>query len=96
MRTRIGVLFSVITMILIIVLSRFSYVAVREVYLDQLSRQVRMSAKAIATDMDMGNIKFVQPYSENSVATQFYKRYLKKKKVGHELASAFIFDAALR
>lgn len=96
MRTRIGVLFSLITMILIIVLSRFSYVAVKEVYLEQLSRQVRMSAKSVATDADMGNIKFVQPNSENAVATQFYKKYLRKKKQGHELASVFIFDGMFR
>lgn len=91
-KTRIIITFSVLTALLVILLSRFSYVSVREIYLSQLSEHTEQLTRMISQQIDRRHLAYLEGAANNSLAHTFYINDLSDRVAGLQLPNAFIFD----
>ena len=89
-RQKIILLFSAITILLVIVLARLSYVSVKEIYLEQAADHVTMLSSLVAADLDSAYLPFLSPGQEQ--AQNYYRDYLKQMVRKTGLNNAFIFN----
>lgn len=72
--------FSGITLILTAVLSRVGYVAVRDLYLDQVRDQTTLLMQNIARNMDRQSLAFLNTSGGPSLGADLYRTYLRQQK----------------
>ncbi|MCB0282722.1 MAG: HAMP domain-containing histidine kinase [Calditrichaeota bacterium] len=92
-RYKIILLFSLITVILVIVLSRISYVTVREIYLEQAAGHVKTLTSLAASDLDASYLLFLTAKADQ--AHNYYQSYLDGIVRQTAVANAFIFNKNL-
>ncbi len=91
-RTRIMILFSVITILFTGLLSRFSYVALKEIYVNQIEEQMRLKVKWISEPLDTKYLNFLYPGKSLTTANQYYVSVLRKQQRIFNMTQVFIFD----
>ncbi len=94
-RPRIILIFSSITLLLSGLLSQLSYVALREIYFDQLADQVTMVGRAVAVDMDARYLDLLNPLDQGSAAVRYYRERLVRDREALGVAALFICDDRL-
>jgi len=95
LKSRIIIIFSMITMLLTAGMAWLSYGFVRDIYLRQVEDDMHRFSRMISAEMDLRYLRFVEPRSGN-LAGQHYKEVLSKQVSRLQLANAFIFDDSLR
>lgn len=92
-RYKIILLFSLITVILVIVLSRISYITVREIYLEQAAEHVKTLTSFAASGLDKSYLLFLTAKADH--AYNYYESFLKEIVKQTAVANAFIFNKNL-
>ncbi|MBL7959545.1 HAMP domain-containing histidine kinase [bacterium] len=95
-RTKIILVFSGITIGLVMIMSRMSYYTVREIYLNQLSDQVMLSARIVMSGLNAQHLGYLNPQDNNSFVTSYYTKYLLEQKSTLQLENASIFNEQLQ
>lgn len=95
-KTKIIITFSLLTAVVAIILSRVSYLSVREIYLNQLSDQTNMLTTVIAKNLDHRYLPFLDASSSNSLAVTHYRETLQNLAAEMQLPNIFIFDGQFR
>ncbi|MGD9899894.1 MAG: PAS domain-containing sensor histidine kinase [Calditrichaceae bacterium] len=94
-KTRIILIFSLITVLLVGLMARVSYVFVREIYQRQLEEQVLLLNKLTADDLDQKYLDYIEPGTDN-FAYEFYKNILTENVKRMRISNAFLFDGKMR
>ncbi len=91
-RSRVMIWFSVITILITGLLSRFSYVALKEIYVNQIEEQMKLKAKWISEPLDTKYLNFLYPGKSLTTANQYYVSVLRKQQRIFNMTQVFIFD----
>lgn len=94
-RSRIILVFSVITIAVSGVLGRMGYMTVREIYLDQLSDQVQLLVRLCGAETEVKYLAYLGR-DQATMAEQFYQRHLDEQRRRLNLANIFVFREDLR
>lgn len=92
-RQKIIFVFGLITILLVVVLARVSYVTVREIYLEQAADHVKSLSAFAASDLDNSYLEFLSPRFDQTQV--YYKDYLSEIVKQTSVANAFIFNRDL-
>ena len=91
-KSRIILTFSLITIILVVILSRIGYLFIKDLYLIQLQEQVNIVSRMIARQIDPSYLNLLD-LGTPAGATEIYFRDLLKRNLDPKLHSEiFIFD----
>ncbi|GAB4373923.1 MAG: hypothetical protein Kow0042_18140 [Calditrichia bacterium] len=96
LRSRIIIIFTVITVLLVFFMLRVSYYTVREIYLNQVSDQSALLVRLISHGLDSKYLPYLEPGMEEGQAHAYYFLYLKNQAEMLELTRAFIFNRNLQ
>ena len=77
-------------------MSRMSYYTVREIYLNQLSDQVMLSARIVMSGLNAQHLGYLNPLDNNTFVTSYYTKYLLEEKSTLQLENASIFNEQLQ
>ncbi len=91
-RSRAMILFSLITILFTGLLSRFSYVALRRIYIRQTEDFMLFKMKLISEPFDIRYLKYLNPEQPSSAAHQYYQSMMLKQKNIFNPAQIFIFN----
>ncbi len=91
-RSRIIATFAVLTVLLVGAFSRLAYLTAREIYLNQLSNELKLLLRAVADQLDTRYLDFLTPARTESEAEQLYRRYLRNKARLFSLNDLFLFN----
>lgn len=91
-RSRIMILFSVITILFTGLLSRFSYVALKEIYMRQASEHMFFKTRLMADPVDARYLGFLDADRRSSEAGSYYRSFLQKQKNSLGLTQVFLFN----
>ncbi|MBL7995509.1 HAMP domain-containing histidine kinase [bacterium] len=91
-RTKIILVFSLITLGLVTIMSRVSYYTVKEIYLSQLSDQLLLSTRIVMSRFNGQYLRYLNPTEKNTLAASYYTDYLKEQQETLQLESVSIFD----
>ncbi len=92
LRTRIMILFSLITILFTGLLSRFSYVALKEIYMRQASEHMIFKTRLMADPVDARYLGFLYSDRRSSEAGSYYRSFLQQQKTLLGLTQAFLFN----
>lgn len=95
LRFRIIFTFMAIIITLVFIISRISYITVKEIYLNQLASQVNLSARYIASQLNVKYLDYLIPESDATTAQMYYQGELIKQIRGIELDEVFLFSKDL-
>lgn len=95
-RTKIIFVFSFITIGLVLIMSRVSYYAVKEIYLNQLADQVLLTTRMVMSRFNDQFLRYLNPNENVTLASAYYTRYLNEQKQALQLEDILIFDHHLR
>lgn len=96
LKTRIILIFSVLTIGLVTLLSWIGYISVKKIYVNQLSDQTRLLVRLLAQQLDQKYLTYLNPEYPHNTASQFYHQLLMSQTKRMHLQNAFIFDDAHR
>jgi len=91
-KTKTIFIFGFLTLILIFVMARISYVSVKNIYLKQLHEQVNLLSSVVASELDLRFLDFIEPESK-SAGFLHYQNQLKSTANRLQLNQVFIFDS---
>ncbi|HED05707.1 MAG TPA: HAMP domain-containing histidine kinase [Ignavibacteria bacterium] len=91
-KIRIIAAFSIITIVLVIVLSRVSYMFVRNLYLDQLSEQVNVVTQMLSIQLDQKYVNLLQFGMPTEMTKNYFKGIFRKNLTSSLHSRIFIFD----
>lgn len=94
-RSRIILTFTLITVLLVVLMSRLSYYTVRTIYLNQLEEQVSLFLPVIAENIDVTYLKFLEPTSTETFTGEYYRKNLQRSLNQFSLKRTFLFDTNL-
>jgi signal transduction histidine kinase len=94
-KSKIILIFSVITVILVGVTARVSYVFVKEIYQRQLEDQVNLLSSLLADELELKYLNFIES-DENNLAYKHYKQILTDKINKMQFTNGFIFNQKLQ
>ncbi len=94
LKSRIILVFSLISITLVGLSARLGYVTVKHIYLRQLKDQVNLLSKVLAEQLDIRFLDYVEPEVDNLAAT-YYRKSLKSLAGKMQFSKAFIFDSSL-
>ena len=92
-RLKIVFIFSIITLALIAVMARISYLSVKNIYLTQVREQVNVLSAVVAERIDLRFLDFIDPETQ-SLGQQHYQTELLKSVEVLQLTDVFIFDSS--
>lgn len=92
-KTNTILIFGALTLILVFVMARISYVSVKNIYLKQLHQQVNLLSSMAAAELDLRFLDFIDPQSE-SAGMKLYRNQLKQTVNRLQLNDVFIFDSS--
>ncbi len=90
-KTRIILIFSLITILLVGLMARVSYVFVSEIYQRQLEEQVLLLNELTADGLDQKYLDYIEPAADN-FAYEFYKNILTDNVKRMRISNAFLFN----
>lgn len=91
LRFRIIITFMAIVITLVFIISRISYVTVKEIYLNQLASQVDLNSRHIASQLNVKYLEYLIPESDTTTAQMYYQSTLIKQIRGIPLDEIFLF-----
>ncbi len=91
-KTNTILIFGTLTLLLVFIMARLSYVSVKNIYLKQLHKQVNLKSSLAAAEIDLRFLDFIDPQSE-SAAMRLYRKQLKQTVNRLLLSDVFIFDS---
>ncbi len=91
LRIRTIVIFVLINILLIVLLARFSYLFLRNLYLDQFHDQVSMALRVADAKIDRSLLKFLSP-DEPSLARRYVTHTLVRLDSLLQVKNIFVFD----
>ena len=94
-RSRIILTFTIITVLLVVLMSRLSYYTVRTIYLNQVEDQISLFMPVIAKNIDVAYLKFLEPNSNETFTTDYYRKNLLRFLNQFMLKRTFLFDTNL-
>ena len=92
-RAKTIILFSMLTIILVALTARLSYVFIKNIYMDQLKDQVHVLCSVVSNKIDSRFLEFIMPENE-SLAKKHYRQALVKQREQLNLNEVFIFDTS--
>lgn len=93
---RIVFTFSLVTIILVAVLARVSYVLVKELYLDQISSNVNKTIQLTADQIDKSYISFLESGITTKSTKRYFTNFLSKSKFTNIYSEIFIVNINLQ
>ncbi|MFO7445309.1 MAG: ATP-binding protein [Ignavibacteriaceae bacterium] len=91
-KTRIIVTFSIVTILIVIILSRTGYIFIKNIYLNQLGEQVKIVANMLANQIETDYLDLLE-IGNPTGTTEFYFNEIFQKNIEPGLHSEiFIFD----
>ena len=90
LKTKTILIFTSITIILVLIMARVSYVTVKDNYLQQAGAHVKMLCSYMAASLDKSYLEFI--LQEKGEAKQEYNRFLKQQVLNSGIQNAFLFD----
>jgi signal transduction histidine kinase len=91
LRFRIIITFMTIVIALVFIISRISYITVKEIYLNQLASQVNLSIRHIASQLNLKYLEYLIPESDTTTAQMYYQSELIKQIRGIQVDEIFLF-----
>jgi len=91
-KIRIIITFSVVTIILVIVLSRVGYIFISNLYLTQLTEQVNIVTKLISKEIDRNYLDVLQLGNPTSTTKEYFKVLFQKNLDTLLHSEIFVFD----
>ncbi len=85
------VIFSFINVLLLMVLARFSYLFVRNLYLEQFREQLQTSLRVVTHTLDRDLLNYLTP-APNSMAQHYVNKALQQADSILNLSNVFVFD----
>ena len=95
-RTRIILIFCSITVVLVAVLARFSYVTVRETYLNQLGRKLQLATSVAANEVNPQHLRYLTPKGSGSFVDSYYRESVQHARQIVQAEEVFLFDKELK
>lgn len=95
-RSRIILLFGLITVLLVATLTRMSYRFLKEMYLEQLSENVSALTNALGSELELKYLNLLGPGHTLTMASEFYQGVLQNFSENSQVNSAFLFDKEFR
>ena len=95
-KARIILTFTILTAGLVLILSRISYVSVKNIYLNQLSDQTRLLTRLSASGLNTRYLTFLDAQTPESLASRYYGDNMRTQAENMRLPNIFIFDHEFR
>ncbi len=95
-RNRIVLVFCGITILLSVLLSRLSFVALRDLYVEQLSSEVKRLVGLSGSQLDIKYLDYADLRIRGNTAETYFRRQLERQREALGSYSLFIFDAEQR
>jgi signal transduction histidine kinase len=92
LRTRIILIYTALTILLVGTISYISYTTVRGIYLNQLSDRVEVVIRMIGSRIHQNYLDFLEPGMSNSIAATYYKNELTRISREIQIDQIFIFN----
>lgn len=92
-KTSAILIFGFLTLLLVIVMARLSYVSVKSIYLKQVRAQVNLLSALAAEEIDLRFLDFIDPQSE-SAGMRLYRKQLREAMNKLRIGDVFIFDSS--
>ena len=91
-KIRVIVIFSIVTVLLVIIMSRMGYVFIRDLYLDQLGEQVNVITKMISSQLDKKYLELLDIGLPTKLAGDYFQKEFNKNLKSGFHTEIFIFD----
>ena len=88
--------FGFITICLVLLLSRISYVFIKDLYLDELSERVNTVSRLVAFQIDKTYLGILQFGVATNTTSRYFRNIFEKSLINDNGAKAFIFDKEFR
>lgn len=92
LKHRIILIFSALTTVLVAVMAWVSYVAVREIYLNQVSEQTRLLTRLIGSSIDAKYLTFIDANQPSQRAVSYYRDQLAEHAEALLVGNIVLFD----
>jgi len=91
LRSKIILVFTVIVILLVVLLSRLSYITVKEIYLSQLAEQTTILMRMVTADLETRYLDFLTVQTDSGMVKSYYLQYFSQKMEETAFEEIFIF-----
>lgn len=91
-KIRIVLTFSLVTILLVVILSRISYQFVKDIYLSQITEQAVISVKTVQSQMDQEYIDILDLGKPSGSAAEYFREIFSRHLSARRNGELFIFD----
>ena len=91
-KIRVIITFGVVTIILVVIMSRVGYVFIKDLYLNQLGEQVSIVTKMISSHLDKKYLEFFNVGIPTKSADDYFREQFYKNSDSKYISEIFIFD----
>jgi signal transduction histidine kinase len=95
-KIRVIITFSIVTMLLVVIMSRMGYVFIRDLYLDQLDEQVSIITKMISSELDKKYLELLDIGLPTKLTGDYFHEEFRKNMESELHSEIFIFDEQFR
>ena len=95
-KIRVIITFSIVTILLVVIMSRVGYVFVKDLYLSQLSEQVNIITKMISSQLDKKYLELLSIGLPTKLAGDYFREEFRKNLKSGLHSEIFIFDEQFR
>jgi signal transduction histidine kinase len=95
-KIRVIITFSIVTILLVVIMSRMGYVFIRDLYLEQLGEQVSIITKMISSQLDKKYLELLDIGLPTKLAGDYFHEEFRKNLRSGLHSEIFIFDEQFR
>jgi len=93
-KTKIILIFSVISIVLVAVTARVAFVFVKTIYMEQLREQLYLLSALAAKELDLRFLEYIDPAADDNMARLFYQERLRQLAQDMQFNDMFLFDSS--